>query len=394
MPVHHRFVCRLVSSFVLAVVGLCVTPAGAESTRVWRFKPDKGFIGDSMAFDAQESQFAYIHLDSAKFLKILVLKTSDFKQSAEIAIEDPAAIPKVLAFTPDGKRLVLIWADGFKGALGAMLFDLASQKLIKKVGPADSAAIVAHKGEQVVALTTTKADKAGATTHTVTTHRTVDFKRLAQGSVHVGADLQLAKPKLRLLYWEPGNVSLVGVQKGVYDRKRDIRLPERGTRYNVLLRKVTWSEEPKEVVAWTKATTMRPNHQGQVRFLEVSDDLKTIHVVDQDNNLGAVKTPVQWSLYEPKSLVQREAWDGQTLYFSMTIDPVNPDAVKRKKADKERMDLYRLDPGPRATPLGQVLTHKRTFTWAAGKRFLSYLYKLRGFGRGGKEVAIFKVGTK
>ena len=61
---------------------------------------------------------------------------------------------------------------------------------------------------------------------------------------------------------------------------------------------------------------------------------------------------------------------------------------------EERCDLYRLDPDPKATPLGQVFTRKRRFTWVAGKRFFAYLYKLRGFGRGGKEVAIFKVGTK
>ena len=42
------------------------------------------------------------------------------------------------------------------------------------------------------------------------------------------------------------------------------------------------------------------------------------------NNLGSVKTPVAWKLYEPKSLVQAESWDGQQLHFSLTIDPVNP----------------------------------------------------------------------
>jgi len=121
----------------------------------------------------------------------------------------------------------------------------------------------------------------------------------------------------------------------------------------------------------------------------VTDDLKGLHYVDLDNNLGSVTTPVEWKIYEPKSLEQAESWDGKTLYFSMTVDPVNPDAVRRKKADQERMDLYRLDPGPKATPLGQVLTQKRRFGWEGGRRFFSYLVKLKGFGRGGKEIRVY-----
>jgi hypothetical protein len=390
----HPNAARLASSVALVVLLLGTAAAHAESTRAWSFKPDKGFIGDPMAFDAGETQFAYIHTDSAKFLNIIVRATSGFKKTAEIKIDNPAAIPKQLAFTQNGKRLVFVWMDGHKGTRSATLFDIAAQKAVKKIGPADHVALIPHKGQQVVTLTTTKTDKKGGNNFTVSAHRTTDFRKVARGTTYVQADLRLRKPKVRLLYWEPGHASLVGMQKGKYDRKRDIRLPERGTRYNVLLRKVTWSEETKEVVAWTKATTMRPNNKGQLRFLQVADDLKTIHYVDRDNTLGTVKTPLKWRHYEPKSLVQVESWDGKDLHFSVTIDPVNPDAVKRKKADKERCDLYRLDPGPRVTPLGRVLTRKRTFTWAAGKRFFSYLYKLRGFGRGGKEVAIFKVGTK
>ena len=74
----------------------------------------------------------------------------------------------------------------------------------------------------------------------------------------------------------------------------------------------------------------------------------------------------------------------------MTVDPVNPDAVRRKKADEERMDLYRLDSGPRATPLGQVPTGKRGFGWQAGRRFFGYLVKHKGFGRGGQELRIYR----
>jgi len=321
-----------------------------------------------------------------------VLKLDALKPEIEIKVEDPTVVPRELAFSPDGSRLVMVWMDGYKGTRGAMLFELPSGKLLKRLPPATHARVVAHQGQQVVTLTTTKTGGDGGTSYATSAYRTSDFKRLAAGQVQIGADLSVKQPPIRLLYWEPGHISLVGMEKGKYDKKRDIRLPERGVRYNLLLRKAVWAEEPKEVVAWTKATTMRPKHPGQLRFLEVSDDLRSIHFVDLNNELGSVTVPIKWSLYEPKSLRQEESWDGKTLYFSFTVDPVNPAAVKRQKADPERMDLYRLDPGPKATPLGQVLTGKQRYGWLGGTRYFAYLVKLKGFGRGGKELRLYKTG--
>jgi hypothetical protein len=382
------------STTLAAACALWLMGAGslhAESAKLWSFKPDKGFVDDPMAFDANESRFAYVHTDASQFMKIVVLKTSSLKPEVEIKIEDTTLIPKELVFSPDGSRLVMIWMDGYKGTRGALLFGLPGGKQLKKIGPATHAAVVAHKGQQVVALANV-GPAGGGQSFGVTAFRTRDFRRVAAGKALVQSDLTLKQPPMRLLYWGPGHTTVVGMQKGKYDKKRDIRLPERGVRYDLLQRKVLWSEEPKQVIPWTKATNMRPNHPGQLRFLEVSDDLQTMHFVDLNNELGSVTLPVKWSLYEPKSLVQTESWDNKTLYFSMTIDPVNPAAVKRQKADPERMDLYRLDPGPKATPLGQVLTGKRQFTWEAGRGYFGYLVKLKGFGRGGRELRLYRVG--
>jgi hypothetical protein len=381
---------KLLSPFLIVSAVLAAASAGAESTKVWSHKPDKGFIDDPMAFDGDEGRFAFVHTDSAQFMKIVVIKTSSFKPEVEIKVGDATLVPKGLHFTPDGRHLVFIWMDGYKGTHGAMLYALPSGKRLKKAGPATHAAVVAHKGKQLLVLTGVKTTGQGANDHTITAYHTKSFRRAGGGRITVEADLNIKKLKLRLLYWESGHASLVGMQKGAYDKKRDIRLPERGVRYDVLSRKVVWAEAPKEVVAWHKTTTMRPNHPGQLRFLEVSDDLKSLHYVDRNNNLGKVTTPVKWKLYEPKSLVQHESWDGRTLHFSMTVDPVNPDAVRRKKADAERVDIYRVDPGPKARPVGQVLTGKRLFRWQPGRRFFSYLVKLKGFSRGGKEIRIYR----
>ena len=73
-------------------------------------------------------------------------------------------------------------------------------------------------------------------------------------------------------------------------------------------------------------------------------------------------------------------------------------AVARKKADVERMDLYRIDESssaatPRVIPLGRVVTGKRGFKWVVGKQHFAYLRKLKGFGRGGNALEIYPIGV-
>lgn len=380
----------LVAGPILTLWGLAGA-SQAESSRVWSFKPDKGFVDDPLAFSGDDARFAFIHTDSAEFLSLVVMKTEGFAREVEIKIEDATRVPKQLAFTPDGTHLVFIWSDGRTGSQAAALYEVPSGKLLKSVGPATSAAYADCGTEPCLTLDAVKTTAQGAATHAITAFRTTDFKRIGAGVVQLGPDQLMKKPPVRLLYWEPGQLSLVGMKKGDYDRKRDVRLPEQAVRYAVLSKRESWGQEPKDLMEWAKTTGMRPAHPGQYRFVHVSDDLKELLLVDRDNGLSRVTLPVRWVLYEPKSLEQSEPWDGKTLYFSMTVDPVNAEAVKRKKADKERMDLYRLDSGAKVTPLGQVQTGQRKFRWTVGSRHFSYLRKLKGFSRGGNELELYKI---
>ena len=384
--------CIKPSAILVAVtLSLLCTAAVAESKKVWSFKPDKGFVDDPMAFDAKDAHFAYVHTDMASFLKVVVLKTAGFKPYKELVLTDTDIAPRRLAFTPDSKRLVLIFKDA-KGTRGAMFFDLEKGKMVKRLGPADHAEMVSYKDQQCLSLTRIKADRRGNKHHSVEVYRTSDLKRVARARITIQADGTLKRPSIRLRYWEPGHLSLVGARRGKYDKKRDIRLPDVAVRYDVLTKKETWQYTPKKLMEWSLAlNTLRPSNKKRFRFLSVSDDLNKLYYVGRNNLLHTITLPVKWVLYEPKSLVHAETGDGKTLYFSMTIDPVNKLAVARKKADKERMDLYRLDAGPKARPLGQVLTGKRRFTWKVGQGHFSYLRKLKGFGRGGNEVTIYKM---
>ena len=395
---YHRVPIR--SSLIAAAVllSLCPLEVAAESAKVWSFKPEKGFIDDPMAFDATDSQFAYIHTDSATYLKVVVMDVKGLKKVKEMEVKNPAIVPKRLVFNEDGKRLLLIWMDGDKGTYSVMVFDVAKGTLLKKkYGPVAHAEVLPVKGQQALCLTTIKKDRKGNKRHATVAYSTATGKRIAGYRIAVQPDGTLSAPNVRILYWEPGHMSLVGMRKGKYDKKRDIRLPDTAIRYDFLERKETWSSAPQKLMKWTLATNLRPQHKGQFRYVHVSDDYKTLYAVSRNNDVSEVSTPVKWGLYEARSLKQQESQDGAQLFFSMTVDPVNPDAVKRKKSDPERVDIYRLDKGSKPTPLGQVLTGRKRgstiavrFAWTLAKDHFSYLRKLKGFGRGGKEISIYK----
>jgi hypothetical protein len=379
---------------ICAVSGIALaggsSRAAAEASKIWSFQPQLGFIDDVMAFDTQGQRFACLHGDSAKFLTIKILALGELKEARSIEVPEATLVPKKLLFSTDGTKIILIAADGQKGAQHALLFDTTTSKLLKKVGPATMIEVAPFRGEQCITLTEKRTDARGSASFSVTAYRTQDLRRLGAGQMTVLPDQTIAAPALRFLYWERGHLTLMGMKKGKYDKQRDIRLPEQAVRFDVVNRKEIWKQEPQDIVQWVKATNMRPKHPHQLRFLQVSEDLKSLFYASQNNDLWTVPTPVDWTLYEPKSLKQKETWDGEKLFFTMTVDPVNAIAVRRKKADQERMDLYRLDPGPKASLIGQVPTEKRRFSWTVGPGYFAYLRKLKGFGRGGTEVILFR----
>jgi hypothetical protein len=74
---------------------------------------------------------------------------------------------------------------------------------------------------------------------------------------------------------------------------------------------------------------------------------------------------------------------------------VNPDAVSRKKADPDEIDLYEVD---RQTHAARLLLHipgeGRRSTWQIVGNRLLLLRKGKGFDRGGVALELFDVGDQ
>lgn len=376
------------SFFVLLILA---DPTPAEAKPLWKHVPEKGFVDDAIAFSDDGARMAFMLSDSATFMEIAILELSSKKIIKRLPMGAVTRVPKALHFVGDS-ALLLLWSDSQKGDHGADLIWLDGKKKTKQIKGATHLQLVKYEGAKVLAAAYRRDKKSGAYKVRVQIHRLTDLRRTRAKSVAVRADATIKRPALRVLYWGPGMINLVGLKRGKYDKKRDIRLPDVAVWYDVLRGKEVSTFTPQKLIKWNHALEMREKHPHQRRFLHVDRNFKPLYLADERNTLVEIKTPVAWRLYEPKSLVQRESIDGKELIFSMTIDPVNPDAVARKKADKERADLYRVGPGGKALPLGKVFTDKRRFTWVTGKGHFAYLRKLKGFGRGGKSLELHAIG--
>jgi hypothetical protein len=73
----------------------------------------------------------------------------------------------------------------------------------------------------------------------------------------------------------------------------------------------------------------------------------------------------------------------------LKTDPVNPDAVARKKADPEYVDVFQAGPDGKAIRKARVLeTGLRVRFGVAGARFW-LLERSSGFERGGKTLTLY-----
>jgi hypothetical protein len=93
--------------------------------------------------------------------------------------------------------------------------------------------------------------------------------------------------------------------------------------------------------------------------------------------------------YDPATL-EWQTLDDKSAAVSLTIDPVNPDAVSRKKADIDEIDLYEIDRQTYAIrSLLRIPGEGRRSSWQlAGNRAL-LLRKGKGFDRGGVTLELF-----
>lgn len=357
--------------------------------------PTGGFVDDPVAFDDAGGRLVYVNASISGTARLEIL---DLAQSGAtlgtVDITPFTAAPSGVQFALDGAHYLVFARDKQAGTTSAALFDNAG-KIAHEFGPATEIRTRLHKGKPVVVLYT----RAFASTKKgpPEVRHTVELRDLATGravskprTLIADEGGEVAKLDFRIEYWTDDFTRAVGVKGGTWDRKEDQRSPDHEAWYEVVTGTFTKSFPIKDLIEHTRQAKILGAHDNQPQFVTVANDLSGVLLYDR-----GVARPIEltetFMHYYAKSLVmQPQSADG-TIFFTLMIDPVHPDAAARRKAVPRYLDLYELAPGATAAKRRAriLLGDTRERIWRATPEHWAVVPKHIGFDRGGKNLVLF-----
>jgi len=357
--------------------------------------PDQGFVDDVFAFDGPAGRLALVRADAAAYAELEVLDLAQGGKSlARFDLARITTSPVRIAFVLDGSKLLVTGRGAAGDKVTAFLVDLGG-KVLRKWGPATdvvTARLGAEYGDAVTVFNTRSTGK--GITYEVAAYRLDGGKAIGKKRTLAADPEGFVKAiDMTILYWQEGYTRLVGRKKGAYDKLKDQRMNDSEAVYDLLDGSVARNTPIGDIIAWTKLVKLRTERSNQPSFLIVTEDLKWVEWVTAEDKRVPLELAEPFHRYDPRSLVQEPGPDGR-LYFSLTIDPVNAEAVARKVADAEIVDLYVVDPAAaKARRLARLPRADRPFAWREASGRWAVLRKHKGFDRGGTDLEIYELLT-
>lgn len=404
------------ATYVLAWVAAAAAaapapPAGAAdqggdaAKPAFVFKADKGFIDDAFALD-QGGRIAILRTDSASFarLQVVDLRTGATRHSFDVG--NPQQLFERVLFAGPGGGIVVITRDPATDARSAQHFT-AEGKALGHVGPATDFGLAARGGREYLVAWDRRALTSGATTYVLSQHRLDGLTRVGkQRGYTIAKDGTLARPPLKFLGFQDGYSQLVGQKPGGYDKAKDVRQPDRAAIVDGLDGQLILDADIADVLAWAYGNQLRRRRPNRSLFAVVSDEQDALHLVDVLGRKVPLSLAGTFSHYDPSSLEEQEDGASRSLYFSFAVDPLHPEALARRKADKTYLDVYRARvrgaPDARTPPavetrrLVRAPLGDRPASWVAqmgeNAGFVALLRKHKSFSRGGTELEVYAVG--
>ncbi len=333
-----------------------------------------GFIDDAYAVRDDGKAVAYIVTDGATSATLHLAELG----GSDVTIAGAPIDATGVAWLSPTRVLVV---RGHEGTSTAQAFTAAGADKAK-LGPFNRWAIATVDSKRAF-VTYTRTEKKGVE-HALVAYSVDTLRPIKRRTWHEDAEGQIKQgaSSVKPLWWSGGFTVLAALRAGEFDKARDMRRPDRYARIDTFGGKVLAESEVQDVLAFTQVSLLRRDQPNQDVIIRYSDDRKRLLVVD---GIGEYEiAPARGlAMYDFSSL----AWqtlDDKLAAFSLTIDPVNPEAVARKKADPDEFELYLLDRATHAPRrILQLPGQGRRASWAiAGKR-LVLLRKDKGFDRGG-----------
>jgi hypothetical protein len=375
---------------LLLIVPSGVAVAEGVKPRGAPLKADTGYYSDAFAFDGPAGRLAVVKTDGSNVAELQVVDVDhENKVLMKADLSQITTTPREVRFVMDGQHLFVVGSI-LDTSYQAWLLDW-NGKVVRSWGPAQQIGFVDGATDPLVSVFNSASDK-GGTVYEVSVFSIATGAARGKAKLTAAADGQVTSPALDLsvLYWKNGYTQLVGRKKGGYDKKRDARMPDSEGTYDVTKGAVIKDTPIADVIGWTKLMRVRaqPQYQNHAAFVSVTEDLKNVELFTADDK--RVKLPVTEPMphYDTNSLLYEEGRDGK-MYFSLTIDPYNADAVDRKSHDAELIDLYAADASGKVTRLARIDRKGRAFVWHVVGGRLALLRKNKAVEGGGPELELY-----
>jgi hypothetical protein len=371
----------------LFVIAALATPAFAQpkpdalvgAKAVLTAPAPSGFVDDVIAADGD--RFGYVIADGTTKAALHVATVG----AQDEQIVDLAAVtlqPIAMRFV--GPRVFVVGvADGKQVAA---LVELAGKKpgsTVYKLGPADHITVITRDGKPRVAVH--RATTSGAVTkHTTELVAIETGKRVQAGkSLELDATGHDKKLDFRVNHWSDGWTRAYGIKAGEWDKKENERAPDQEGAFDLVTGKVD-KKKIEDLFDQKRRFTGLADANGELHFVRTDGKAIQLWIGGAPSNLQLDQA---FTDYDPKSLQGIVNADG-TGWLVLKVDPVNPDAVKRQKADPEYLDIFKLA-DKKATRKARVYAKGvRHRFGVAGDRFW-LIERNAGFDRGGKTVTLY-----
>jgi hypothetical protein len=261
--------------------------------------------------------------------------------------------------------------------------------VLYKLGPADHIAVVTRDGKPRVAVHRV-VDKAGAMKHSIELVAIETGQRAQAGtSLELDASGTDKKLEFRVNHWSDGWTRAYGIKAGTWSKKEDQRAPDQEAVFDLVTGKMDRKKIEDLFDQKRRFTAIAETGGGKLDFLRLPPDGTGIEVWTAGKS-KKLELDQPYSNYDPKSMQGVVNSDGSG-WLALKIDPVNADAVARKRADPEYLDVFRVTADGMAARKARVLAKdlRHRFGVVGDKFWL--IERNAGFERGGKTVTLFQL---
>lgn len=361
--------------------GHAAAAAAKEMKQIARIAVSDGVLHEAIAFAAGGAKLAYAETDGQGKTRLYVGPPGGKATTTDIT-----------SFTPAPEKILSVGGYWFvianEGDRRAAVIG-PSGRIENQIGAFGDCFLSNVRGPTFVTVTD-KGQQAKGHAYSIAAYRP-NGALVASKVVTIGGDGTLAGTDgLTFVAFTGGYLQALVKKAGGYSAKADVRGGTQIAVLDVLTGKVGPGRNLPDIPAFMRFAEKRAEKPGLEAFVRANDDATGLELVGPGEKQRPLALPSKWALYEAGSLQQQASTIGaDKLFFSLTVDPLNPDQVAAQKKGARVLHLYEAGVGTaKATLLGGVpLGETQSYAWTAGGNKLAVIKRTQASG--GNEILIF-----